>query len=85
MIDFSYLTCYFWNHLAYLGIYDQPINYHILLNLVRRDLVGLKGLLPFRGTFPIGNLILGFFEDTFFQKNYGVTSLGISFLFYFPF
>ena len=47
--------------------------------------VGFRGVLPFRGTFPIGNLILGFFEDTFFQKNYGVTSLGISFLFYFPF
>ena len=45
-------------------------------------------MLPFKGTFPIGNLIpeprLGFLKDLHFH-NYGVNSLGFSFLFNFPF
>ena len=50
--------------------------------------IGFKGVLPFRGTFSISNLIpeprLGF-SKTRFSKNYGVTYLRFSFLFYFPF
>ena len=50
--------------------------------------LGLRGVLPPWGTFPISNLILvprlGFFKNTFFHK-YGVTSLRVSFLFYFSF
>ncbi|KAL6324836.1 hypothetical protein AAG906_018363 [Vitis piasezkii] len=46
------------------------------------------GVLPFKGTFPIGNLILeprlGFFKDTFFQKLWS-SFLGFSLLFYFSF
>ena len=49
---------------------------------------GLRGVLPFKGTFPISNLIpglrLGFFKDTLFQKLWSYF-LGFYFLFYFPF
>ena len=47
------------------------------LTLSVETFVGLRGVLPFKGTFPISNLIpglrLGFFEDMLFSKNYGVT------------
>ena len=59
------------------------------LTLSVETFIGLRGVLPFKGTFPIGNLIpglrLGFFKDTFFQKLWSHFFLGFYFLFYFPF
>ena len=58
------------------------------LTLSVETVIGLRGVLPFKGTFPIGNLIpglrLGFFKDTIFQKLWS-HFLGFYFLFYFPF
>ena len=58
------------------------------LTLSVETFIGLRGVLPFKGTFPIGNLIPGlrlvFFKDTFFQKLWS-HFLGFYFLFYFPF
>ena len=58
------------------------------LTLSVETFIGLRGVLPFKGTFPIGNLIPGprlGFSKTRFSKNYGVIFLGFYFLFYFPF
>ena len=58
------------------------------LTLSVETFIGLRGVLPPRGTFPISNLIpglgLGFFKDTLFQKLWS-HFLGFYFLFYFPF
>ena len=58
------------------------------LTLLVETFIGLRVVLPFKGTFPIGNLILGlrlgFFKDTLFQKLWS-HFLGFYFLFYFPF
>ena len=58
------------------------------LTLSVETFVGLRGVLPFKGTFPISNLILGlrlgFFKDTLFQILWS-HFLGFYFLFYFPF
>ena len=56
------------------------------LTLLVETFIGLRGVLPFKGTFPIGNLIpglrLGFFKDTLFRKLWS-HFLGFYFLFYF--
>ena len=58
--------------LVYLGTLNQPINCPNSLNLASKTSLGLREVLPLKGTFPIGNLIpeprLGFFKVTFFQK-----------------
>ena len=58
------------------------------LTLSIKTFIGLRGVLTFKGTFPIGNLIpglrFGFFKDTLFQKLWS-HFLGFYFLFYFPF
>ena len=58
------------------------------LTLSVETFIGLRGVLPPRGTFPISNLIPGprlGLSKTRFSKNYGVIFLGFYFLFYFPF
>ena len=58
------------------------------LTLSVETFIGLRGVLSFKGTFPISNQILGlklgFFKDTLFQKLWS-HFLGFYFLFYFPF
>ena len=54
------------------------------LTLSVETFVGLRGVLPFKGTFPISNLIpglrLGFFEDMLFFPKIMESHLGFFFL-----